>query len=616
MDKPIRRSQLISPWGVGGMVDFPRDESLMVCGLDPWPFATEECPAEFKIIEERLQLRLGVDHFRLPPDFRLPAPGVQYPRLRIPCVRFPLWHFCPFCGNMTRLALFSEPQRCDGPNFADGLSCNSRPQRQRPWLVPMRFIAACGRGHTRDFSWVEWVHRERPASPDCRLRVRAGRSASLAGIRISCTCGSSQTLAGSFDSEALNRIGVNCGGQRPWLGDIEDDVTRCGDNLRVLQRGASNIYFPHIVSSIYLPLWGEQTDRSVVNALEDPNVWSEISRSTVDGKVNSYACDLIARLRGLDAAKLKEAAQRKLDGMPSSDTEEQQSEEEYRQAEFEALRSARGAEYIDLYSSAVSPDKYEEPVNSYIETITLVHKLRETKAFAGFSRILPDEGKPFAEKIAELRLDIRINWLPASTVRGEGIFFILDEDRLARWGRQSGVNERVSRLAAHFNEVRLERGLPPRDIPAKSILLHTLAHLLINQLSFDCGYGSSSLRERLYCDVEDTSFPMNGVLIYTASGDSEGTMGGLVRQGIPGRLENTLIRALRTAQWCSSDPICMESMGQGPSSCNLAACHSCALLPETSCEGGNRLLDRALVVGTPTVPETGFFSDYMRTFIE
>src|SRR4051812_16760342 len=115
MDKPIRRSQLISPWGVGGMVDFPRDESLMICGLDPWPFATEECPAEFKIVEERLQARLGVDHFRLPPDFRLPAPGVQYPRLRIPCVRFPLWHFCPYCGNMTRLALFSEPQRCDGP---------------------------------------------------------------------------------------------------------------------------------------------------------------------------------------------------------------------------------------------------------------------------------------------------------------------------------------------------------------------------------------------------------------------------------------------------------------------------------------------------------------------
>src|SRR5262249_49459417 len=161
----------------------------------------------------------------------------------------------------------------------------------------------------------------------------------------------------------------------------------------------------------------------------------------------------------------------------------------------------------------------------------------------------------------------------------------------------------------------IERGRTPRVITPKFILLHTLAHLLINRLSFDCGYGSSSLRERLYCDAEDRDHPMQGVLIYTASGDSEGTMGGLVRQGNPGRLENTLIRSLRAAQWCSSDPICMESTGQGPESCNLAACHSCALLPETSCEEGNRLLDRVLVVGLPDNLDIGFFSDYFQTYL-
>jgi hypothetical protein len=142
------------------------------------------------------------------------------------------------------------------------------------------------------------------------------------------------------------------------------------------------------------------------------------------------------------------------------------------------------------------------------------------------------------------------------------------------------------------------------------VLLHTLAHLLINQLSFDCGYGSASLRERIYCDAEHPERPMNGLLIYTASGDSEGTMGGLVRQGQPGRLENALTRALRQATWCSSDPICTESTGQGPDSCNLAACHSCALLPETSCEEGNRLLDRALVVGTAEQPALGLFGPH------
>jgi hypothetical protein len=84
-------------------------------------------------------------------------------------------------------------------------------------------------------------------------------------------------------------------------------------------------------------------------------------------------------------------------------------------------------------------------------------------------------------------------------------------------------------------------------------------------------------------------------------------MGGLVRQGLPGRLETTFLRGLQAARWCSSDPVCIESVGQGADNANLAACHGCVLVPETSCEEGNRLLDRAILVGTPDKPEIGFF---------
>jgi hypothetical protein len=609
--KPVRRSQLISPWGIGSMIDFPQDESLMVCGLDAWHFANEGSPAEFKIIEERLQSRLKVDHFRLPPDFRLPAPSIQHSLVRIPCVRFPLWHFCPFCGIMVELSLFSGPQRCHGPNFAEGRSCHAKPQRNRPRLVPLRFIVACELGHISDFPWMEWVHRDRSPVSSCELRFRAGRSASLAGIRVSCTCGNTQSLAGSFDPSALSRINVTCGGQRPWLGDNRSDSTRCGLQLQVLQRGASNVYFAHIVSSIYLPLWGEQADRSIVETLEDPTIWSIISQGTVDGKVDSDRCEIVARMRGLDLKRLKETAQKKMDGTSGTTEASQESEEEYRQAEYEALRTARGAEHVDLFSTAVAADTYQQPINSKLESITLVHKLRETRAFAGFSRLLPSDARSQEQRIAELRLDSGINWLPAITVRGEGIFLTLNQEELNRWAARSSVQARAKQLVDRFNNARILRGRHPIPIKPKFILLHTFAHLLINQLSFDCGYGSSSLRERLYCDAAYDTYSMEGLLIYTASGDSEGTMGGLVRQGGPSRLENTTIRALRTAAWCSSDPICVESLGQGPDSCNLAACHSCALLPETSCEEGNRLLDRALVIGRPLEPDLGFFSDYM-----
>lgn len=98
-----------------------------------------------------------------------------------------------------------------------------------------------------------------------------------------------------------------------------------------------------------------------------------------------------------------------------------------------------------------------------------------------------------------------------------------------------------------------------------------------------------------------------GVLIYTASGDAEGSLGGLARQGEKNRVENTICDAVRNAAWCSANPVCIQSVGQGHESCNLAACHNCPLLPETCCECGNRLLDRGVIVGRLEDKSIGFF---------
>ncbi|MDE2743223.1 MAG: DUF1998 domain-containing protein [Gemmatimonadota bacterium] len=610
--KPVRRSQLISPWGIGSMIDFPGDESLMVCGLDAWPFAKEECPIDFKIEEERLQTRLKVDHFRLPPDYRRPAKGVQYPNLKIPFIRFPRWHYCPRCGNMQELPLFGGPQQCDAPNYAEGLNCVSLNQWRRPRLLPVRFMAVCDRGHIQDFPFMEWVHRNDDWTPDCKLRLRAGRSAAgLSGITIQCSCGKSRSMAGAFNEDALDSVNVSCGGLRPWLGDWTPKSIKCGNGLRALQRGASNVYFAHVASSIYLPLWGESTSRGVVELLEDSDIWQSLSRSLVDGRIDIERCRGICeynpKCKGIAPEELCEAAQRRLNGSDQIISAGEQTEEKYRQAEYEAITTAQGGEQTDLYIVPRSLAEYAPLVRESFANIMLVRKLRETRTFYGFSRCLPDDGRSYQKHIEDLRLDTSINWLPAVMVRGEGIFLKLDEKKLVAWEQNPDVIKRFTILLKNYNQVRQDRGQAPRQFSPKFVLIHTMAHLLINQLCFDCGYGSAALRERIYCDAEDTSFPMSGVLIYTASGDSEGTMGGLVRQGEPNKLERVLIRALRTAQWCSSDPTCVESNSQGPDSCNLAACHTCALLPETSCEEGNRLLDRVLVVGSPENPELGFF---------
>jgi len=405
----------------------------------------------------------------------------------------------------------------------------------------------------------------------------------------------------------LARLGINCKGLRPWLGEGKTGRTDCGRFLRVLQRGATNVYFPHVVSAIYLPFWAEGTEADIAALLEQARVWEVLSQRTVNGRIDPGVCGIVAQMTGVEAKRLEAAAQRKLDGGVEASRNVGSDEEEFRRSEYQAICDGKMGRQTELYVECVDRSAYGAALGRFFSKVRLVHKLRETRALAGFTRILPPDGALESARLQPLALDPAIDWLPAIKVYGEGMFLELDSSEVDRWTRIDAVTERIAPLVERYNAARAARLQPVRHVLAKFVLMHTLAHVIINQLSFDCGYGSASLRERLYCDINDPSRPMQGILIYTASGDSEGTMGGLVRQAKPGRLEATLRRALDRAAWCSSDPVCVESEGQGSDSANLAACHSCCLVPETSCEEGNRLLDRALLVGTPANPGLGFF---------
>lgn len=622
IQKPVRRAQLIGTFGIGAMVDFPRDESLMLAGLDAWPFAGQRCPAEWVVVEERLQARLRVGQFRLPPDYREPAPGVRNPSQHIPFVRFPRWHYCPREGLMQYLSLFGDSRnRC---LCRPGLRCQSISASRRPFVIPVRIVAACEMGHIQDFPFQEWVHKGNNPGEGHQLRYVPGRgTASLAGIRIECSCGEARTLAGAFDFDSetggsLRKLGIACQGHRPWLGESDGPTanspeTPCGRHLRVLQRGASNVYFPLTFSSIYLPLWGEGVDPEIIQAIEDPRVWEVLSNGLDEGRyISRSRCESVAQLREIDAEALRVAAQHRLDG--ALESPQPVTEEDYRRSEYDAFREGRGDPNTDLALELRAASDYGPELAELVARIGLIRKLRETRAIAGFTRILPpptpaeligNGHSSRREGLQHLSLRSNLGWLPAVVVRGEGIFFEFDEKRLDDWMRRTAPKLRVQSMFQSYNTRRHDRGLPDRYLTPKFVLLHTIAHVLIRQLSFDCGYGSASLRERIYCEESADSPSMQGILVYTASGDSEGTMGGLVRQGEPGRLELTFAQALRSIAWCSSDPVCIESAGQGADNANLAACHGCVLVSETSCEEGNRLLDRALIIGALNDPECG-----------
>lgn len=619
--KPIRRSQLISPWGVGQMINFPKDESLMVLGLDMWEekFRTISELDEFKVTEERLAKRLGVKDFRLPPDFRDPGQGVTNPSLKIPFIRFPRWHYCTRCGHMEKVSIYdSHKPTCTGVSYGAGRSCSEIPERKRQKLIPVRFITICPYGHIEDFPFMEWVHSSTPSEGSHNLRLRAGRSSgTLSGIEITCSCGAHKTMAGAFNQQSLTKKGVTCSGGRPWLGEEAErnNTTHCGQHLIVVQKGASNVYFSQVRSSIYLPQWEKSVDRRLIEVLEKN--WAFLTTGMENGIFQRMRFELVAERNFAEAKKelytekLLEAATKRNSGADSSGADD--SEEKYRKMEYDAILAEAGGENQDFFITKNQASTYDDSktggsISNGFTSIGLLHKLRETRAFVGFSRWLPDDEKTLDEKKEFIKLGRSITWLPAVVVRGEGVFFEFSEKRLKEWVTKNEVIERAEFLSLNYNQPRQAKGQKQREIKPEFVLIHTFAHLVINQFSYECGYGSSALRERIYCNLEFPKDMMHGVLIYTASGDSEGSLGGLVRQGKPSNLETIVYNGIENARWCSSDPICIDSHGQGPNSCNLAACHNCSLLPETCCEESNMLLDRAMLIGTLDTPSIGYFN--------
>lgn len=566
---------------------------MMVAGLDAWPEADRSCRADWDIRDERLEEMLGT-RLRLPPavdDERQP---------RIPLVRFPLWHYCPVCRRMQVVGLFAERPGCD---------CQAGSKRPGPRLLPVPYVAVCGTwGHIQDFPFMEAVHDGSAVvpGPDHVLRLRRdARSAGLAGVLIECSCGQSDTMR--------NGIGVSlrqrCGGQRPWLGEATSREGACGQPLYGLSRNALNVYFASTVSALHLPLWRTGLRPEVAAMLDDPRVWQGLTEAEGRGELDQRECRtwcLAQDWRGVEAAELLDGARRRLSGSSEEHRVGQTSgsPDALKEAEYAALCAGKGDESTDLVLAVRSPHEYAEPMRSTASCAVLAHKLRETRVLTGFSRHAPAAHRGDGTQLWKRRRSPggrHVPWLPAVAAQGEGVFVGVDESLLKAWEEAPGVAARVRVLA----EAMAREGHGRRagqSVTARFVMLHTLAHMVIGQLSFDCGYGVSSIRERIYSGEE-----MAGFLVYTAGSDADGAYGGLVRQGEPGRIDAVLRRSLQRAIWCSYDPVCMESDGQGPGNCNLAACHGCVILPETCCEYGNRLLDRGLVVGRPDDGGLGFY---------
>lgn len=552
-----RRSQLISTFGVGSL--FPAENnSFMITSIDQWD------KKQLKPVSEpRLARSLRVSQLLLPPA------GA---RGRIPVIRFPEMLVCPNCnrlGRVKQLQASYEDPKC-------GLCKSLAP------VTPSRFVIACEDGHIDDFPYAYWVHGYTPNDDTEHLLSLSseGRTSSLADMVVRCSCGKFRTMADAFNSVALKEM--KCLGNRPWLGWGYRE-RECGKAPKTVQRGASNVWFPVVRSAISIPPYSEFLAKVVTSKapqLSQPQALEPGSTWVLEGVVQEFD-------GRFSVDELRAEIKRQFHG--SEETE--LSEEQLREQEFLALMNGRrDSPDTDFVAEKVAvPDADQH----WVKAARKVTRLREVRALYGFSRLQPrSEDKPDAKLSPLSPDDNRQNWLPAIETLGEGLFVALDRSQVEAWAKTDFAAGREKTLRLNAKRAAEQRGQDPLPVSIVETLIHTLSHIIIDQLSLDAGYPASSIRERLYVGTDQV-----GVLLYTASSDSAGSLGGIAAQASPKRLGPALDEGLFRTSWCSADPVCIESRGSGTDARNLAACHCCVLVPETSCELFNSNLDRGCLFG-------------------
>lgn len=580
----LRRSQVITTFGPGAIVDFRvggyrgSPVSVVLAGLDQWD---EQATAPGlnhpqRLSEPRLERKLGVRGFRLPPV----QPDESASKDVLVGVRFPRWLQCPRCDRLSRDegAGFWAREPGDARRWCP--DCSTSRRGGKVYAVPVRLVTACDNGHLDEFPWVWWAHGSEPDHTPILSLVR-GRGSGIGSLMVTCRaagCGQSRSLAGSFGESGLRR---QCGGRRPWL---ESDES-CTGQLRAVQRGASNLYFGMLESALSIPPWSDTIQQQL------GVYWSDVAAvSSAEERRRLIEMLRLPERMGLPLDRLAQEIEERLLAIERTP--------DIREEEFRRFVEAAAGELGSDDEFQVDRQEVPPELGDELDSLCQVPRLREVRALSGFTRLQPWTTTDDESRIAAISASSK-DWLPAVEIKGEGIFLSLDEEALGDWEMRSEVRARIAELSA-----RRPQGVDEAGPSARLVLVHTLAHLLMAELSLECGYSYAALRERIYC-----SDSYAGLLLYTGTPDSEGTFGGLVRQGESSRFVRTALNALKRARWCANDPLCGDGRLSLSDVHNLAACYACSLAPETSCESFNRILDRGFVVGTPGAEDVAFFRE-------
>lgn len=633
---------------------------------------------DFLVLEPRISDFLKINHFRRMVEYRTGDSVDSF--FPAPASRFPAWYmssgtkllingkFISRKGSINVNGKFSQMiyLQPDQANLFDTEYkfkeyCNEHyPNAANPNRIfrAVRFLAICPKGHLSEFPWKKWCGCTcNDRQENLFISDKSGSSLSI--VKLLCnvckhyetldgiTNYTDLTLANNLTASDLSDIVGNCGGEKPWLFHSKEV---CNEPLIGTLVNATNVTISRVFSGLYLP------PKPAANNILNDNMtsyWNIFSECTDDQKKIKFATnqdgeitDFLNALKEKYTFKKLSSAERDLlitniknyllTGIAPGRKQLSTDVVSFRFEEYERFLKNSNEKELVVEETKLCTEHFLSQAG--ISCLSLVKKVRITRVSLGFVRFREDiennritSIQEQASRALELFFDkapqTDVSWLPASVEYGEGIFIKFDQNKITSWinDNEKQLKERLNYIITKLKinyKLKSDFGFTKNFTEwVTFLLLHSFSHILIKELIHECGYGSAALRERIYVSYgNNTQTPMSGIFIYTASGDLEGGFGGLVEMGSPFRVEKVIQKALLRAWWCSSDPVCSELPNQGPRKENMAACHSCLLLPETACETFNSGLDRALLMGTPTNGnqniEQGFFSKIMKPFFE
>lgn len=647
--------KLLSSYGGAGSVYHTRFGSVIIAAVDKWPYFKEA-----EILFQRYNLRPETLKGILDEKFRISIVEDErflehlreltgYKNLRylvtIPMVELDRWHSrnsssdysdsknTDFIINYGAIYCYTFPSWFRGKGFSwkdykvwrrdfsapeNGkyISTFDPPKEVvdnelRP-LHQDNLVLICPSGHISSPDYKDLIGCTCETS-DLVYQGSSGSDAGFDSIRITCrNCGKSESPS------KWARTGPACSGHKPWTGNTYE---KCSQKSVLTTTTQNNLYFSINSSALYIPGdvaeadKGSDTDNDYYSNLLDQFLIDKEAYKSADSKfrevdsselrsyyIENYFTGLRTALGDPTLKPDNEVVTRFINMGDEAGNEcdsscaaidsirKENSDLAIRRQEFSYFNTQTpGKEHHRKISFSEVLIDNEIKKEFRLSKVLSVDNLTETSVQIGFTRVYPHGGigrggRARLNSVFSEPNRSNIHLMPSVVNRGEGIFIAFDNQQVNDICQESQENERYRNLIAGRHQFGIKA-----NFLIKYMMLHSFSHIFIRELEFHSGYPALSMKERLYVDDD-----MAGVLIYTIAG-SEGSMGGLVEMA--GSIGDLISKAYERSCNCSNDPMCEKSDAHGLQGGLFAACHSCTLLPETTCEYFNNLLDRNMLFG-------------------